>query len=137
MPAKAGPQLGQWLFNEVKAGFPSPAEDMGMERIDLNQILMTHPQATFFMRASGSSMVEHGIADGDILVISRAKRPRHGHIVIAVLEEGEFTVKKLFKKLGRIKLQAGNPTFPDIIPKDGQTMSIWGVVTACIKLFPA
>jgi DNA polymerase V len=56
-------------------------------------------------------------------------------VVAAV--DGEFTVKKLYKKLGRIKLVAGNPTFPDITPKDEQTLQIWGVVTSVIKIFPA
>jgi DNA polymerase V len=58
---------------EVEAGFPSPAEDLGAKRIDLAQILIKHPQATYFMRASGHSMIEAGIWDGDILVVDRAK----------------------------------------------------------------
>jgi DNA polymerase V len=130
------PCMAQLLNNQVKAGFPSPAEDLGGERIDLKDILMTHPQATYFMRASGFSMVELGISDQDILVVNRAKRPRHKHIVVASVD-GEFTVKQLYKKLGRTKLQAANPTYPDIIPKDGETIQVWGVVTGCIKLFPA
>ena len=134
--SSAFPCLVELLNNQVKAGFPSPAEDLGGERIDLQDILMTHPQATYFMRASGFSMVELGISDQDILVVNRAKRPRHKHIVVASVD-GEFTVKQLYKKLGKIKLQAANPTFADIIPKDGETLHIWGVVTGCIKVFPA
>ena len=128
--------LAELLNNQVKAGFPSPAEDLGGERIDLKDILMTHPQATYFMRASGSSMDGLGISDQDILVVNRAKRPRHKHIVVASVD-GEFTVKQLYKKLGRIKLQAANPTYPDITPKDGEIIHVWGVVTGCIKIFPA
>jgi len=122
------------LNNRVTAGFPSPAEDLGAQRIDLTKVLITHPQATYFLRASGHSMVEAGIFDKDILVVDRAIKPRHNHIVVAVVD-GDFTVKKLYQRLGKLKLKAANPTFPDIVPKDGQTIEVWGVVTSCIKQF--
>ena len=124
------------LKNRVTAGFPSPAEDLGAQRIDLTQVLITHPQATYFLRASGQSMVEAGIFDNDILVVDRAVKPRHNHIVVAVVD-GDFTVKRLYQRAGRIKLKAANPTFVDIVPKDGQTIEVWGVVTASIKQFNA
>ena len=124
------------LANRVCAGFPSPAEDLGGQRIDLTQLLVVHAQATYFLRARGLSMVGLGIFDNDILVVDRAIKPRHGHIVVAVVD-GDFTVKQLYQHLGRIKLKAANPTFADIVPKDGQTLEIWGVVTSSIKQFPA
>lgn len=127
--------LPAWLLrNRVCAGFPSPAEDLGAQRIDLTQILVVHPQATYFLRASGQSMVEAGIFDNDILVVDRAIKPRRNHIVVGIVD-GDFTVKRLYQRLGRIKLQAANPTYPDIVPKDGQTIEIWGVVTSSIKQF--
>ena len=130
------PLLARLLINRVCAGFPSPAEDLGAQRIDLTQVLITHPQATFLLRAQGHSMMEAGIFDNDILVVNRAVKPRHKHIVVAVVD-GEFTVKRLYQLGGRVKLQAANQTFPDIVPHDGQTIEVWGVVTACIKQFPA
>lgn len=123
------------LKNKVCAGFPSPAEDLGAQRIDLTALLVTHAQATYFLKASGHSMVEAGIFDGDIMVVDRAIKPRHGHIVVAVVD-GDFTVKKLYQRAGRVKLRAANVTFPEIVPKDGQTIEVWGVVTASIKQFP-
>jgi DNA polymerase V len=128
------PLLVLLLNNRVHAGSPSPAEDLGAQRIDLTQMLITHAQATYFLRASGQSMVEAGIFDKDILVVDRAIKPRHNHIVVAVVD-GDFTVKKLYQRLGKIKLKAANPTFPDIVPKDGQTIEVWGVVTSSIKQF--
>ncbi|MGP3508402.1 translesion error-prone DNA polymerase V autoproteolytic subunit [Paracidovorax citrulli] len=119
----------------VRAGFPSPAEDFMVQRIDLLRELVKHPQATFLVRVAGISMIEHGIHDGDTLVVDKAVKPRHGHIVIAVVD-GEFTVKRLHLVRGRMRLQAGNPTYPDIIPREGQTIEIWGVVTTCIQRFP-
>ena len=120
---------------KVCAGFPSPAEDLGAQRIDLTQMLVVHAQATYFLRASGHSMVEAGIFDNDILVVDRAIEPRHNHIVVAIVD-GDFTVKQLYQRVGRIKLKAANPTYPDIVPKNGQTIEIWGVVTSSIKQFP-
>jgi DNA polymerase V len=118
----------------VRAGFPSPAEDFAVNRLDLTQLLITHPQATFLLRVAGASMREAGIDDGDTLVVDRAIKPRHGHIVVAVVD-GEFTVKELYQRAGRVRLKAANPTFPDIEPRDGQTIEVWGVVSSCIKRF--
>lgn len=128
------PLLVQLLQSRVCAGFPSPAEDLGAQRIDLSQMLIVHPQATYFLRASGHSMIEAGIFDKDILVVDRAIKPRHNHVVVAVVD-GDFTVKYLFQRLGRFKLRSANPTFPDIVPKEGQTIEVWGVVTTTIKQF--
>ena len=120
--------------DRVQAGFPSPAEDFAVKRIDLTEVLVTHPQATFLLRVSGESMKDAGIFDGDMLVVDKAIKPRHGHIVVAVVD-GEFTVKYLHMRAGRVKLKPANVTFPEILPKDGQTLEVWGVVTSSIKRF--
>ena len=73
----------------VHAGFPSPAEDFAVERLDLTTILVTHPQATFIVRLRGDSMREAGIFDGDLLVVNRALKPIHTDVVLAVVD-GEF-----------------------------------------------
>ena len=70
----------------------------------------------------------------DVMVVDRAVRPLHGHIVVAQVE-GEFTVKYLHCRHGLVRLVAANPTYPDIVPRDGQTLEVWGVVTASIKQF--
>ena len=74
-----------------------------MGRIDLNQILVTHFQGTFFMRASGDSMVEYGNADNNILVIKRSRRYRVSHNVNVAID-GEFLDQKLDDKNGQLKL---------------------------------
>ena len=134
VPVSSAPLLASLMRNRVCAGFPSPAEDLGAQRIDLAQLLIKHSQATYFLRASGHSMVEAGIFDNDIMVVDRAVKPRHNHIVVAVVD-GDFTVKHLYQRAGRIKLKSANPTYPDIVPKEGQTIEVWGVVTATIKQF--
>ena len=100
--------------------------------VDLNKVLIKHPQATYLMRVRGASMREAGIDDGDVVLVDRAIKPVHGHVVVAVVD-GEFTVKRLSKRGSNIKLKAANPTYPDILPRDGQTIEVWGVVTNAIK----
>ena len=136
VPLSDAPLLAQLFIGRVCAGFPSPAEDLGAQRIDLTKVLITHPQATYLLRARGHSMVEAGIFDGDILVVNRALTARHNHIVVAIVD-GDFTVKRLFLVAGRIKLKAANRTFPDLVPKEGQLLEVWGVVTASVTQFPA
>lgn len=117
----------------IRAGFPSPADDFAVKRHDLNELLITHPQATFFWRVRGTSMVGAGISDGDILIVNRALTALHGDIVVAEVDN-DFTVKYLHQRGGRIRLRAADATFPDIVfERDGQQLVIVGVVTATIK----
>lgn len=118
----------------VRAGFPSPADDFVVERLDIMQLLVKHPQATFFWRVRGDSMREAGIDDGSIIAVDRAMTPKHGCIVVALVD-GECTVKYLHQRAGRMKLKASNPTYPDIVPRDSQTIEVWGVVRGGVKLF--
>lgn len=134
VPAGLFPAALEAFDFAVPAGFPSPAEDVAVRRCDLVELLGVHPQATFYMRVAGHSMVDAGIHDQDIIVIDRAIEARHGHIVVAVVDN-EFTCKRLHKRNGRIRLESANQTFPDIRPREGQTLEIWGVVTASLTLF--
>ena len=120
----------------MAAGFPSPADDYATKAIDLNEALIKHPQATFLMRVSGSSMRDAGIDDGDVVLVDRALRSTHGSIIVAVVD-GEFTCKRLYKRAGVVKLQAANPVYADLVPQDGQMVELWGVVTKVIKSFVA
>lgn len=116
------------LYTEpVSAGFPSPAQDHIERTLDLNELCIEHPAATFFVRADGTSMIEAGIHPGDVLVVDRSLQARHGDIVVASLFD-EFTVKQL---------QLGNP--PRLLPRnkdlqpitipEGADLEIIGVVT--------
>jgi DNA polymerase V len=120
------------MSHSVRAGFPSPADDYVEKRIDLNEELIQHREATFFLRVRGHSMVGAGIDDGDELIVDRAIKPEHGRIVVAAVD-GELTVKRFYQRGGVVKLVAESPDFPDIELKDGQEMVIWGVVTKVIK----
>jgi DNA polymerase V len=117
------------LFNSpVAAGFPSPAADHAHQRIDLNDHLLLHREASFLFRIKGSSMTGVGIFDGDTIIVDRSIDAKHNHIVLAVVDD-DFTVKRLYKRGKVIKLLSENPEFSPIEFKDGQELRIWGVVT--------
>lgn len=138
VPLNADALILPLVGDRVQAGFPSPAEDFNTKRIDLTEQLIKHPQATFLLRVRGDSMREAGIFDGDVLVVDKAIRARHGHVVVVVaLVDGEFTVKHLHKLHGLMRLVAANPTYPDIVPREGRTIEVWGIVTFTIKQFKA
>lgn len=115
----------------ISAGFPSPADDFIDRRLDLNEFLITHPSATFFVRVEGTSMIEAGIRPEDILIVDKALEPRPGNIVIAVVD-GEFTVKRFQKTRGKSFLLAENPGFKPIEITENMRVEIWGVVTYVI-----
>lgn len=130
----ASPQFLPLADCAVRAGFPSPAGDSSAQSLDLSRILIENPHSTYLLRVAGPSMREYGIDDGDLIVVDRSIRARHAHIVVATVD-GEFTVKFLDCAGAAIRLKAGNPAYPDIVPKENQTLEIWGVLTSCIKRF--
>lgn len=115
----------------VQAGFPSPAEDHLEKSLDLNEHLVRNPAATFFVRVEGDSMRDAGIHGGDILVVDRSLSPADKQIVVAMLD-GDFTVKRMRRKNGRVFLEAENDAFPLIEISENQDLVIWGVVTFII-----
>jgi DNA polymerase V len=115
----------------VSAGFGSPGDDATVKRINLNDALIAHPQATFLMRAAGTAMEPAGIGDGDVLLVDRAVKPVHGSIVIAVVD-GELLCRRLWRQGAATHLEAG-AGHADIVIGDGSTLEIWGVVTTAIK----
>ena len=120
------------LFSaRVPAGFPSPADDYIDRALDLNEHLIRHPAATFFVRVSGDSMVGAGIHPGDILVVDRAEEPSHGKIIIAALN-GELTVKRLSRHHDRICLTPENPAYAPIEVTPEMQFEVWGVVVHVI-----
>ncbi|MBJ3816523.1 translesion error-prone DNA polymerase V autoproteolytic subunit [Shimwellia pseudoproteus] len=114
----------------VPCGFPSPAQDYVEKRIDLNELMIRHPSATYFVRASGDSMIGAGISDGDLLVVDSAKHAEHGDIVIASVY-GEFTVKRLQTR-PLLQLVPMNPAYPPIT-LSGDELEVFGVVTFIVK----
>ena len=119
------------FLDKVSAGFPSPATDYMENKLDLNEYLITHPAATFIVKASGSSMVNANIYSDDLLVVDRSITPKNNNIVIASIF-GDLTVKKLKKKEKSFFLVSANEEYPSIEVKEEMECFIWGVVTYII-----
>jgi DNA polymerase V len=111
----------------VPAGFPSPAEEYLERSLDLNEYVAPRPEATFFVRVSGDSMIGAGIHHDDLLVVDRSQAPRPGNVVIAYVD-GEFTVKRLTKNAdGVLQLSPENPNYAPIPLSQDVHCEIWGV----------
>lgn len=117
--------------SSVSAGFPNIAEDYVDRSLNLNELLIKHPAATFFVRVKGTSMVNAGINSQDILIVDRALTPTHNKIVIARIN-GELTVKRLKIAKSRTFLVAENEDFKPIEITPAMDFEVWGVVTCVI-----
>lgn len=133
---------GEWLSRlslalapNIKAGFPSPADDYLRDSLDFNRDLIKNPEATFYGRVSGDSMRDAGINEGDIAVIDRSLQPADGDVIVAYVNE-EFTIKYLdltHKEEGYIELQPANPDYSPIRIDSTDNFRVWGVVVWTIK----
>ncbi|MDD5581287.1 MAG: translesion error-prone DNA polymerase V autoproteolytic subunit [Methylobacter sp.] len=131
-PARDPCQLALPLFSsKITAGFTSPAADHIEASLDLNELLVRRPAATFFVRTQGDSMLGAGIHPDDILVVDRSLEAAHGKIIICALN-GELTVKRLNHTQGRLTLAAENPAYADILIEPDMEVVVWGVVTSVI-----
>ena len=127
-PASGSSDQAMPFFSDaVQAGFPSPAADYVERRLNLNDLCIQHPAATYFLKCYGDSMEGDGFRDGDLLVVDRKLKPLHNDIVVAEIE-GELTLKRLILK-PRPCLKPSNPKYEPIWLDDGITMSVFGVVT--------
>jgi DNA polymerase V len=115
------------LSQPVPAGFPSPASDYVENHLSLDEHLIEHQEATFFVRAQGHSMTGFGIHDGDLLVVDRSLKPSDRSVAIAVID-GRFAVKQLCRIPGGVLLRSGAPGYSDILVGPDQQLEVWGVV---------
>ena len=123
------------IVPEIKAGFPSPAEDYLQESLDFNRDLIKHPESTFYGRVDGDSMIDAGICDGDIAVIDRSVEPSDGDVVVGFVN-GEFSIKYLdltHKNEGYIELRPANRLYSPIRINECDDFEVWGVVIWVIK----
>ncbi len=118
----------------VSAGFPSPADDYLEGNLDLNEHLVRHPAATFYVRVSGDSMRGAGISSGDLLIVDRAAPCNDGCVVVARLGD-EFTIKRIIKKGNRTFLQPENENFDPIEVTEDADCEIWGRVVYAIHRY--
>ena len=129
------PETVPYILSRISAGFPSPADDYIENNLSISELLIKNQLSTFLMKASGESMIEAGINDGDVLVVDRSLEARSRDIVIAIFE-GNLTVKRLIIKAdGSAILKSENPLYKNILISEYTELEIWGVVTSAIHQF--
>ena len=117
----SAPAEGQ-LLGDVKAGFPSPAEDI-REKLDLIKLLVRHKASTFFFRVSGVSIVD------------RSVEPYNDCKAVCYID-GEYTVKRMEMAEGTVRLMPANEKntkYKPIEVTEENNFIVWGVVTYVIK----
>ena len=118
---------------DVHAGFPLPVQDAYLQQpIDLNKELVSHPATTFIVRVKGDSMIDEGIDSGDLLLVDRSLYPSERNLTICMYN-GDFAVKRIVQRGGRLLLKSGNRKYPPIEVPPGSDFTVWGVVTWVIK----
>ena len=118
----------------VSAGFPSPAEDYMHSKLDLNDLLIDHPSATYYVRVNGDSMLGAGIQSGDLLVVDRSLEVIDNSIVVANIN-GEFTVKRIKKNKNKMFLVPENKKYKPIEVTEEMDFELFGVVAHVIHHF--
>jgi DNA polymerase V len=131
--AKAPLQEHDLFAARPAAGFPAPGDDMVEKPLDLNDLLIDNPTATFFVRVEGDSMEGAKIFSGDILVVDRSVAPESGKIVVAAVY-GEMVVKRLLIKQGQTLLVSENKDYNPIEITNNDDCFVWGVVIGSARV---
>lgn len=116
------------------AGFPAPGDDLVEAELNVHDLLVRHPEATYFVRVQGNSMEGAGIFSGDILVVDRSVEPQHGMIVVAAVGGG-MVVKRLRKDGGELYLVSEHADYEPILVNESNECFVWGVVTGSVRQF--
>ena len=121
-----------FISSGIKAGFPSPAADFDGSKISLDNVLVRNREATFYAKASGTSMIGAGIDDGDILVIDKSLEPQNNKVAVCFID-GEFTIKRIKIEKNCVYLMPENKNYQPIRVTEENELIIWGIVTYVIK----
>ncbi len=122
------PPLIAW---HISCGFPSPAEDYRESELDINELVIAHHDATFYVGVSGDSMDGAGIFKGDVLVVDRVLDARDNAIIVSLVN-GEFTVKRLSTSGDMLFLMPENPRYDPLPITEEMEFRVWGIATYVI-----
>lgn len=120
------------LVGFVKAGFPSPSEDLMETTINIDNYLIKKKDSTYIFEVDGDSMIDAHIADGDLVIAERTETAKDGDIVIAEVD-GEFTLKYFKKEGSKVWLQPANKNFKPIYPVND--LKIRAIVRGVIRKY--
>ncbi len=118
------------LIGTIPAGGSVITEENTIETYEIGKGLMPTGSGAFLLRVTGSSMIDAGIFEGDMVLITPEQTARNGDIVVALVD-GENTVKRYISEKGKVYLKAENPEYEDIYPHG--ELQIQGVVTGLIR----
>ena len=128
----SGLSFGIPLVGNVAAGLPVSAEECAHDVLSMDAYLVAKPDSSFLLRVTGDSMTGAGIMEGDLVVVERDRQPKNGDIVLAEVD-GQWTMKYLRRRGKDVVLEAANPAYPAIYPKD--ELKIGGVITASVRKY--
>lgn len=132
IPDLSGENAMPMAMNSISAGFPSPADDFQEDVVSLDKYVVKNKDATFYAKLKGTSMVEAGFDEGDILVIDRSLEPTDNKIAVCFVD-GDFTVKRVkVSNDGAWLIPYNNQYKPIRITEENQFI-VWGIVTYIIK----
>lgn len=128
----SGVSFGIPLVGNVAAGIPASAEEIPRDVLSMDEYLVARPESSFLLRVTGDSMIGAGIMEGDLVVVERERTPRNGDIVLAEVD-GRWTMKYFRRRGGKVVLEAANPAYAVICPKE--ELKIGGVITASVRKY--
>jgi SOS regulatory protein LexA len=120
------------ILGEIKAGFPSPAQEELVDTMTLDEFLVDNKEATYLLKVDGDSMIDAGIMPGDMVLVERGSEAKNGEIVIAEVDS-EWTMKYLYKKGSKVTLEPANKKYETIYPED--ELNIAAIVKAVIRKY--
>lgn len=118
------------LVGRIAAGSPIEAVEEG-EHLDLERMFVSRSKS-FVLEVQGDSMIDDHIKDGDYVVVERRRSVRDGETVVALLDSGEATLKRLYKEGKGFRLQPANSNYK---PIHTDKVNIQGVVVGVIRKF--
>ena len=132
-PELAGKVSALPLVGRIAAGQPIEAIEEP-EVLDLESLFRGRPGETFVLQVRGNSMIEEQIRDGDYVIVEKRHDARNGETVVALLDNGEATLKKFYREPDRIRLQPANAALrPIYVDPDG--VRIQGVVIGVLRKY--
>jgi SOS regulatory protein LexA len=128
----SGISFGIPLVGNVAAGLPAAAEENSRDMISMDEYLVAKPDTSFLLEVTGDSMTGAGIMEGDLVIVERGRAPKSGDIVLAEVD-GRWTMKYFRRQGGEVVLEAANPAYPAIYPRE--ELKIGGVITASVRKY--
>ncbi|MDD5042015.1 MAG: transcriptional repressor LexA [Candidatus Peribacteraceae bacterium] len=118
------------ILGAIAAGMPIEAIEVPDETITITQDEIRKQGKHYALRVQGNSMIDEGIFDGDIVVIRKQDFADNGQTVVAIIDDNEATLKKLYREKDKFRLQSANPT---LFPIYRDEVEVRGVVVKIIR----